>query len=953
VGDAIAGVAVGEGGITRRRFVAQSGALTAAALVAPGRALESVASAYATGPAHGAPWTFGGELEYYRSDPAHLEARLALCAQAGYTTIQTYVPWNVHENQQGVVDFAGATHPVIVGDHADEYDIETPDNEVKHGGALARVVANTDLQGFLRACVRHGFKVILRPGPFISDEWRNGGLPDWLLQAGFPGMYQQGPTGSPLQPGAPFSPPIANVVGGGPEFYFVGPSYASPFYLDQVARWMRTFAAFAKPWLATNGGPVVSVQVDDEICFYYRFGPFEVDYHPAMLARYRAATGQDPPRDYPPSGGPVAALKPAFAWQRFKAAQLGGFLGTLAADLRSGGVDVPISHEEELQLSPPAGLAQIAGAVDVLNPEFYNGDTGPWSLPLNELCAAAVRAAQRNRRDVVAAELSAGDPFLRYLLFGEGMAGALGFSYTDGIPDDAVEDLTRIGKTIHTAGPRLAQTRRRADTAIVWCPDLRYAPYHAERYGFERDVRGVAERDVPALATMLIRSGLAFDLLDTDVAQARDYRAYPTIWLAASDVLPRAAQANLVRYVRSGGRLVCWPAPPTLDEHLDPCSTLADALFPEARASFYPQDGQQIDALGVRVPVWRGVQAFTLSHAATVIATRGTEPCGYRRRAGRGEALLIGAWPAADSLAGAAGLVLEVQQTPAGSASSAARATTARRLGPQIAAAVAPGSPPGAGPPQYTIVYQYSNERRGSEFIAGGATAYWDGHNVVPVAELNTADGPATTSTPPFRPLLPAHFALTQRLNGRPAQAGVSDLRAQVRVLDSRTDEASTVSAVNRYPEQIDVVIRTRVNRRNVRLPQVGKLRLPPTTGLLMPIDYTLARRLRIVQATVQLLDFTAAAHTLQLDVTSPAGGELVLELPGPLASARVGGRAVRVTRLPRTGGSAVRFSVAGGDQHVTLAWTKRRSARHRHAGRAQPRRRGRSGRRPAPRFTG
>lgn len=940
-----------EGGVTRRRFVARSGALGAAALLAPWtRALESVAPAYATGRPGGPVWTFGGELEYYRSDPAHLEQRLALCARAGYTTIQTYVPWNVHENQEGVVDFRGATHPVIVGDHADEYDIETPDDEIKHGGALSRVVANTDLQGFLEACERHGFGVILRPGPFISDEWRNGGLPDWLLDAGFPDMYQRGPTGSPLSPGAPFSPPIANVVGGGPEFYFVGPSYASDFYLGQVARWMRTFAAFVRPWLATRGGPVVSVQVDDEICFYYRFGPFEVDYHPAMLARYRATTGEEPPRGYPPPGGPVAALRPAFAWQRFKAGQLGEFLGTLASDLRAGGVDVPISHEEELQLSPPAGLAQIAGRLDVLNPEFYNGDTGPWSLPLNEVCAAAVRAAQRNRRDVVAAELSAGDPFLRYLLFGEGMGGALGFTYTDGIPDDAVTDLTRIGKTIHTAGPRLGETRRRADTAIVWCPELFYAPYGADRYGFGRDVRRVAERDVPALATMLIRSGLAFDLLDTDVAQTGDYRAYPTIWLVASDVLPRRCQADLVRYVRSGGRLICWPAPPTLDEHLDSCTILADALFHESRATFYPEDRQEIDALGLRVPVWRGVQTFTLSSGARAIATRAGMPCGYRRQAGRGQALLIGTWPAADCLAGAAGLVLEVQQTSPTGASAAARAITARRLGAHAAASMGSGSPPGAGPAQYTIVYQYTNERRGGEVIAGGATAYWDGHNVVPVAELNTADGPATVSTPPFRPLLPAHLELAQRLHGRSPQAAVSDLRAQVRVLDSRTDPATTLTAINRYPDQIDVVIRTRVNRRDVRLPQVGALRLPPSTGLLMPIDYTLAPGLRIVQSTTQLLDYTAEHRTLELDVTSPAGGELVLELPGPLASARVGGRPAPATRLPRSGGRRVRLDVPAGDQHATITWKPSRPARHRHAGRRAPRR---PPHRPAARFTG
>ena len=815
------------------------------------------------------------------------------------------MPWNVHESSRGTLDFRGATHPVIVGDHADEYTIETPDDEINHGGAVSRVVANTDLQGFLAACVRHRFDVVLRPGPFISDEWRNGGLPDWLLIEGYPDIYQCGPDGTPLEPGAPFIPPAANLAGGGPEYYFAGPSYASELYLSETRRWMRSFAAFAKPWLAPNGGPVTGVQVDDEICFYYRFGPFEVDYHPAMVARYRAATGEEPPRAYPPPGGRAHSLKPAFAWQRFKSEELGRFLGTLASDLRANGVTVPISHEEELQLSPPAGLAQIANALDVLNPEFYNGDTGPWSLPLNELCAAAVRAAQRGRRDVIAAELSEGDALLRYLLIGEGMAGALGFSYTDGIPDDAVADLTRIGRAVRAAGPRLAHVRRRADAAIVWCPQLFHAPYGSDRYGFTRDVRRVGERDIPALATLLVRSGLAFDLLDTDAAQAADYSAYPTIWLAAADILPRSAQRNLVDYVRGGGRLVCCPAPPTLDENLDPCTILADELFPERLAAYHAGD-DEIEALGVRVPVWRGVQTYTLSPAAAPVARRGSETCGYRRGTGSGEAILLGTWPAADSLAGAAGLVLELQQVPsAPAATAAAREAATRRLNTgQVAAAPASA--------QYVVVYQYSNERRGGEFICGGAVGYWDGENVVPAVELNTADGPATVSTPPFRPILPAHVQLAQRLHAAPLQAVPSDSRAQVRVLESRDDNAVTVSAVNRYPTDIDVVIETTVNRRAVRLPQAGSLKLPASTGLLMPIDYGLATGVAISQATVQLLDFSVTGNTLTLDVTSPAGGEIVLTLPARPTSATVAGRPVT---------PANRLQVPARDQRVSVSW--------------------------------
>src|SRR5947209_3749965 len=438
---------MGRAGLTRRQLLARSA--QGAVLLAAPRALTWPASAAAAAPA-GDIWALGGELQYFRSDPAHLEQRLAACAKAGYTTIQSYVAWNVHENTRGTIDFAGRTHPVIVNDHADQWQSETPDDQVQHGGA-GQVVANTDLKRWLQTLTKHGFRVILRPGPFISDEWRNGAIPDWLLNAGYPDMFMRGPDGSTISPGFPLSsPPAASATGGGPLFYFAGPSYASDFYLAEVRRWLTAFAAFVKPWLATNGGPVVAVQVDDEISYYYRFGPFEADYHPAMVARHRAATGQDPPRELPPEGGPVSALKPTFAWQRFKGRQLGVFLGTLASDLRSAGVDVPITHEEELQLSPPASLSDIAAAVDLLNPEFYNGPAAPWTMPLDELDAGAARAAQRQRREPLATEMDA-DPLLYSILIGEGIAGGLVFTYTDGVPDDGVGAPGPLGNTVTAA----------------------------------------------------------------------------------------------------------------------------------------------------------------------------------------------------------------------------------------------------------------------------------------------------------------------------------------------------------------------------------------------------------------------------------------------------------------------------------------------------------------------
>jgi hypothetical protein len=69
----------------------------------------------------------------------------------GINTIDLRIPWNWHEPTPGNYDFSGASNP------------------------------RRDLRGLLHLIADRGFKLIVRIGPAIGDEWRSGGFPDWLL----------------------------------------------------------------------------------------------------------------------------------------------------------------------------------------------------------------------------------------------------------------------------------------------------------------------------------------------------------------------------------------------------------------------------------------------------------------------------------------------------------------------------------------------------------------------------------------------------------------------------------------------------------------------------------------------------------------------------------------------------------------------------------------------------
>ncbi len=93
-----------------------------------------------------------GAIHYFRIVPAYWEDRLMKLKACGFNTVETYVPWNIHEPQEGVYDFEGMK----------------------------------DVVGFIKLAGELGLFVIIRPSPYICAEWECGGLPSWLLR--YPAM---------------------------------------------------------------------------------------------------------------------------------------------------------------------------------------------------------------------------------------------------------------------------------------------------------------------------------------------------------------------------------------------------------------------------------------------------------------------------------------------------------------------------------------------------------------------------------------------------------------------------------------------------------------------------------------------------------------------------------------------------------------------------------------------
>lgn len=88
-----------------------------------------------------------GAIHYFRVPREDWYHSLYNLKALGFNTVETYVPWNLHEPKPGEFDFDGIL----------------------------------DIKAFIKQAEELGLFVIVRPTPYICAEWEFGGLPGWII----------------------------------------------------------------------------------------------------------------------------------------------------------------------------------------------------------------------------------------------------------------------------------------------------------------------------------------------------------------------------------------------------------------------------------------------------------------------------------------------------------------------------------------------------------------------------------------------------------------------------------------------------------------------------------------------------------------------------------------------------------------------------------------------------
>ncbi|AXE39828.1 glycoside hydrolase family 35 protein [Acidipropionibacterium virtanenii] len=150
-----------------------------------------------------------GAMHYFRVHPGQWRDRIRRLVDMGLNTVDTYIAWNFHQPDEGrPADFGGWR----------------------------------DVEEFISLAGQEGLDVIVRPGPYICAEWTNGGLPSWFTRrtAAENGVGRRRLALRSSDPG------------------FTGP----------VARWFDELIPRIAALQASQGGPVVAVQVENEYGSY-------------------------------------------------------------------------------------------------------------------------------------------------------------------------------------------------------------------------------------------------------------------------------------------------------------------------------------------------------------------------------------------------------------------------------------------------------------------------------------------------------------------------------------------------------------------------------------------------------------------------------------------------------------------------------------------------------------
>lgn len=568
---------------------------------------------------------------------------ISLLQKANCNCVSTYVPWNWHEPTEGEFDFTGETHPC------------------------------RNLIGFLDLVKAENLFLIIKPGPFVHNEMKNGGIPTWLTDQ-HPEVLALGPDG--LTSRYQSYPPL---------------SYMHPLTMGYIRKWYDACARILKRY-----DNIILWQVDNETSYSYTFmdgtGLLN-DFHPHLVdkgwyqkflkkrfkdigilnrrygTRYRTFENVEPPRRNPQSDAETLRV---FDWIHFKEWLGTEYLKRCCDMLYRLGVKGPF-----ILNAPFHGFfslwRDLVKSIDNRRYRLFITHCD-YPGPVNETSAGAIIARTEFCKSCQSVfhgnnEIQSCNVSQRWGLFettyellfklvaGNGLGMINYYWFCDG------ENFLDYGEYSHRHeynAPVSRDLKRRPHYEILrnlngqvlnhpqW---LEYEKvYHVSlgylhefhRMSIFRNTLGAnIVRQVDDLSNLLALSSISFKVVNLSELGKEDTGV---LIVPTPKFMPSRIQKSLLRYANSGNHLILMGRIPEVDEDLNPCTAVMDALKLKEMNMVSRKRGweepHRVCIAGIETPVYDNLQVYETG--AEELATCDGRCCGFSQEYGEGKITVIG-----------------------------------------------------------------------------------------------------------------------------------------------------------------------------------------------------------------------------------------------------------------------------------------------------------------------
>ncbi|MDR1892882.1 MAG: beta-galactosidase [Oscillospiraceae bacterium] len=523
-----------------------------------------------------------GEFHYFRVPEKDWRFRLLKLKTAGANAVATYVPWIVHEPQEGVYRFDDAP--------------------------------GRNISAFLSLCADLGLLVLYRPGPHVYSELVNNGLPGWLFEK-YPEVTARRKDGTA----------ISGTV-----------SYLHPVFLEKARAYIHEVNKRAAPFLCTNGGVVAAAQIDNELggIHIWRgsldyspeamgFGSSD-GYYPRFLTarygtaeklgetyglRYESFANTDPRVDFSDISE-RCAFRRERDYYDFYCGTLRVYAKKVASWFREDGIDVALCGNSSSVTETPMLVDMAAGQEKpfLLGVDHYYTLGPEWSLCNNpspqRLISWIVSFDFLRELDMPpsALELQAGNladfpPMLREDLLAlymantaAGLKGANYYIFTGGLNVSGtgsageIYDYNAMISAENEVRPTWHALKEHAEfmRSHTWLQQVdRVCDV---QLGFTWESHGGPQYGGEGNALVrYLQNGVHFSLMGAgflpryrELGNRLDF-SVPLI-VASAETMPAKKQQAVIDFINAGGKAIITPLLPVLDETLNPCTLLKDFI---------------------------------------------------------------------------------------------------------------------------------------------------------------------------------------------------------------------------------------------------------------------------------------------------------------------------------------------------------------------------------------